>query len=319
MATIKKRNGKYQVLIRRKGHAPAYKTFSSLPTAKKWVRITEADMERGLFQPIPDISVAEILKRYEREIVPQHKNAARHEKYRLDRLRSVFGKLPVAGLRPSLVARYRDERLDIVSPATVRRELVILRSALNIAIRDWGVCLPSNPVAQITLPKDKSQRIRRLERVEESKLIEKSNTQLRRLIIVAIETGMRRGEILNIKRSHIDLLKRVLFIPSTKTDTPRTIPLSTVAVSALREQLSASQSESGGVIPLHEQPLFSYSPNGVTGGFLKLCRKVGIEDLRFHDLRHEATSRLFEKGLTQWRWQQLLGTKTPRCCCAIRI
>ena len=99
--------------------------------------------------------------------------------------------------------------------------------------------------------------MRRLERDEESKLIEKSNSQLRRLIIVAIETGMRRGGILNIKRSHIDLLKRVLFIPSTKTDTPRTIPLSTVAVNTLREQSSASQSESGGVIPLHEHP---YSP-----------------------------------------------------------
>ena len=162
MATIKKRNGKYQVLIRRKGHTPAYKTFSSLPAAKKWVRITEADMERGLFQPIPDISVAEILKRYEREIVPQHKNAVRHEKYRLDRLRSVFGRLSVADLRPSLVAKYRDERLNTVAPATVRRELVILRSILNMAIRDWGVCLPSNPVSQITIPKDTNQRVRRL-------------------------------------------------------------------------------------------------------------------------------------------------------------
>ena len=220
MATIKKRNGKHQALIRRKGQTPSYKTFSNLSAAKKWIRITEVDMERGLFQPIPDISVAEILKRYEREIVPQHKNAVRHEKYRLGQLRSVFGKLPVAGLRPSLVASYRDERLGIVSPATVRRELVILRSALNIAIWDWGMCLPSNSVGQIALPKDKSQRIRRLERDEESKLIEKSNSQLRRLIIVAIETGMRRGEILSIKRSHIDLSKHALLVPTTKTDTP---------------------------------------------------------------------------------------------------
>ena len=80
MATIKKRNGKHQALIRRKGQTPAYKTFSNLSAAKKWIRITEADMERGIFQPLPDISVAEILKRYEREIVPQHKNAVRHEK-----------------------------------------------------------------------------------------------------------------------------------------------------------------------------------------------------------------------------------------------
>ena len=123
---------------------------------------------------------------------------------------------------------------------------------------------------------------------------------------------MRRGEILNIKRSHIDFPKSVLPIPSTKTDTPRTIPLSTDAVTVLREQLRASQGESGGGIPLHEQPLFSYSPNGVTGGFLKLCRKVGIEDLRFHDLRHEATSRLFEKGLNPVEVATITGHKDTR-------
>ena len=238
MATIKSRNGKYQVLIRRKGYTPAYKTFSNLPAAKKWIKITEADMERGLFNPIPDISVAEILKRYERDVLPKHKNAVRHEKYRLKRLRSVFGRLSVVDLRPSLVAKYRDERLRAVSPATVRRELVILRSILNMALKDWGVCLPSNPVSQITIPRDTNQRMRRLEPNEESRLLERSSSPLRRLITIAIETGMRRGEILNIKNSHIDLQKSVLLIPSTKTDTPRTIrgPLSTDAVTVLREQ-----------------------------------------------------------------------------------
>ena len=76
--------------------------------------------------------------------------------------------------------------------------------------------------------------------------------------------------------------------------------------------MRASQGESGGVIPLHEQPLSSYSPNGVTGVFLKLCRKVGIEDLRFHDLRHEATSRLFEKGLNPAEVATITGHKATR-------
>ena len=76
--------------------------------------------------------------------------------------------------------------------------------------------------------------------------------------------------------------------------------------------MRASQSESRGVIPLHEPPLFSRSPNGVTGGFLRLCRKVGIEDLRFHDLRHEATSRLFEKGLNPVEVATITGHKDTR-------
>ena len=168
--------------------------------------------------------MAEIFKRYERDVLPKHKNAVRHEKYRLKRLRSVFGRLSVADLRPSLVAKYRDERLNTVSPATVRRELVILRSILNMAIKDWGVCLPSNPVSQINIPRDTNQRMRRLEPIEESRLLERSNSLLRRLIIIAIETGMRRGKILNIKKNHIDFQKSVLLIPTTKTDQPRTIP-----------------------------------------------------------------------------------------------
>ena len=76
--------------------------------------------------------------------------------------------------------------------------------------------------------------------------------------------------------------------------------------------MRVSQRQSEGVIPLHEQPLFSYSPNGVTGGFLKLCRKVGIHDLHFHDLRHEATSRVFEKGLNPVEVATITGHKDTR-------
>jgi integrase len=139
-----------------------------------------------------------------------------------------------------------------------------------------------------------------------------ANDQLQRIIIVALETGMRRGEILNIKKSDINYSKSVLLIPLTKTDTPRTIPLSSRAITALRAQLRASQRHSGGVISLHEPPLFSYTPRGLSGAFLKLCRKTGIDDLHFHDLRHEATSRFFEKGLNPVEVATITGHKDTR-------
>ena len=123
---------------------------------------------------------------------------------------------------------------------------------------------------------------------------------------------MRRSEILNIKKSHIDFQKSVLLIPTTKTDTPRTIPLSTDAVTVLREQLRASQSGYEGVIPLREPTVFDYKPRGLSGEFLKLCRRKGIENLHFHDLRHEATSRLFEKGLNPVEVATITGHKDPR-------
>ena len=144
----------------------------------------------------------------------------------------------------------------------------------------------------ITLPKADKARIRRLEAGEEQRLLIDANDQLQRIITLALETGMRRGEILNIKKSHIDLTLRTLFIPSTKTNEPRTIPLSSAAIASLRGQMRVSQRQSQGVISLHEPPFFAYKPRGVSGEFSKLCRRTGIDDFHFHDLRHEATSRL---------------------------
>ena len=123
---------------------------------------------------------------------------------------------------------------------------------------------------------------------------------------------MRRGEILNIKKSHIDLTLKTLLIPSTKTDQHRINPLSTAAIAYLREQMRTSQKHSGRVFALTESPLFSYTARGLSGAFLKLCRKVEINDLHFHDLRHEATSRFFEKGLNPVEVATITGHKDTR-------
>ena len=131
---------------------------------------------------------------------------------------------------------------------------------------------------------------------------------MKRIIIVALETGMQRGEILNIKKSHIDFVRQTLLIPLTKTDTPRTIPLSSRAVEALREQLRGSQN----VLPIREVALFSYTPKNLTQAFRRFCRKHGLENLHFHDLRHEATSRFFEKGLNPVEVATITGHKDTR-------
>ena len=116
---------------------------------------------------------------------------------------------------------------------------------------------------------------------------------------------MRRSEILNIKKSHIDFARQTLLIPLTKTDTPRTIPLSSIAIEAIRIQLRGSQN----VIPIEETTLFSYQPSSLSKAFLRLCRKHGLENLHFHDLRHEATSRFFEKGLNPVEVATITGHK----------
>ena len=164
-----------------------------------------------------------------------------------------------------------------------------MRGAINYGIKEWGINLQNNPVSMVSLPKVGRGRDRRLEQGEEEKLLSASD-ELKRIIIIALETGMRRGEILNIKKSHMDFNLQTLLIPLTKTDTPRTIPLSSKAIAVLREQLRGSQN----VIPMEETTLFSYKPDSVTRAFIRLCKRQGLKNLRFHDLRHEATSRFFE-------------------------
>jgi len=296
MATIRKYRGKFNVQIRKKGYPFISKSFVSLRVAKKWATTTEADMERRLHVVIPDdTTVGELLDRYKREILPTHKGQ-QAERYRIQTLLGFLGDLRLIHLTPKEIAKYRDHRLKEVSPASLKRELVILSRVLTLASRDWGIALPQNPVKMITLPKADKARTRRLEAGEEEKLLQITNQKLRRVIILALETGMRRGEILNIKKSHIDFNKSVLLIPSTKADEPRTIPLSSQALTALRGQLRASQRLFGGVISLVASTVFDYKPRGLSGEFLKLCRRQRIDNLLFHDLRHEATSRLFEKG-----------------------
>jgi len=306
MASIRKRGGKYHVQIRKTGYPALTNTFKSLTTAKRWASATEVDLERHLYVHPSNITLEELLSRYEREVSLRHKGHG-IERYRIRTLKRHLGDQEIATLTASAIAKFRDKRLKTISPASLKRDLVILSSVLNTAIKEWGINLQQNPVSLVSLPKVGRGRDRRLEAGEEEKLLSAFD-ELKRIIIIAMETGMRRGEILNIKKSHIDFNRQTLLIPLTKTDTPRTIPLSSRAIEALREQLRASQN----VIPIEETTLFSYTARGLSGAFLRLCRKHGLENLRFHDLRHEATSRFFEKGLNPVEVATITGHKDTR-------
>ena len=312
MATIRKRGSRYNVQIRKEGYPSITQTFTHRSVAKKWASSIEADMERHLYIEVPDqTTIEELLKRYQRQILPSHKGQ-QVEAYRLGTLKKHLGNLRLIHLTSKEVASYRDIRLQEVSSSSLKRELTILSRVLTIASREWGISIPQNPVKVISLPKADKARTRRIEAGEKERLLQGANPELNRIISLALETGMRRGEILSIKKSHINFPKSVLFISSTKTDEPRSIPLSSQALTALRGQLRASQRMSGEVIPLHELPLFTYSLRGLSGAFLRLCRRLNIDNLHFHDLRHEATSRLFEKGLNPVEVATITGHKDTK-------
>jgi len=186
---------------------------------------------------------------------------------------------------------------------TVKRDLSVLSSAINTAVMEWDIPLDLNPVSRIRFKNADIPRDRRLQHEEEELLLSKAYPCLKRQIIVAIETAMRQGEIYSIKKSDINAHNQTLNIPETKTDKPRTIPLSTRAFKALTEQMRAS----GNVVQMADRPIFEVNRWTEWNRFTRLKEQCGIEDLRFHDLRHEATSRLFERGFNVMEVASITG------------
>ena len=294
MANIRRRQGRWQAQVRRKGYSQVTKTFTSKEAAKRWIKAVETDMERGEFKPRLDMTVGQLIKRYQTDIIPKQK-AHQSALVRCRRLRRMLGKINLSDLSPAHLASYRDERLKSIKPNTLKRELSILSSAINTAIIDWGIPIPSNPVAMTRIPKYDDSRDRRLKNGEEEKLLAIAKPAYQRAIIIAVETAVRRGELLNIRKSHINFDNQTLHIPQTKTDTPRTIPLSTRAIKALKDQIKSISDVN--VVQMDRDPkLFRMSAPMFRHEIHKYRVKLDMEDWRFHDLRHEATSRLFEHG-----------------------
>jgi integrase len=294
MASFRKRNGKWQVQVRRLGHPPITRSFIKKADADTWARQIENQLDRSDLPVDPKqlrtITLGDLLKRY-RDTVTVKKRGVAVERMRIDKIiRHEIGLYCLSRVTPSAIASYRDERLRQVKPETIRRELTILRHLFEVARKDWGLRTTSNPVAQITKPAPGRARERRLQNGEYEKLLTASersrSKQLPSIVKLAIETGMRRGELLAMRWDQINLENSKLHIPDTKNGVPRTIPLSSRAIEILRE------------LPRKGERVFSGSGDALRQAWENLRERAGIENLHFHDLRHEAISRFFERGLS---------------------
>ena len=303
MGSIRTRQGRYQARVRRKGYATVTKTFTSREVAKRWIKSTEIAIEQGEFIRRTNMAVGEMLEKYANEYLPKLKGAAISTQYRVRALKRHFGDIALADLSTSHLAKYRDKRLKTVKPITVKCEMDVLRWVINVAIAEWDVPLQENPCSKIKWKNVDVPRDRIMDDDEEIRLLKHSSPMLAKMIIVAVETAMRLGEICNIRKRDINFHNQTLHIPQTKTDKPRTIPLSKRALKALTDQMRAS----GNVIQLADRPIFDVNRWTEWNRFTKLKEECGIEDLRFHDLRHEATSRLFERGFNVMEVASITG------------
>lgn len=306
MATITKRGRYYQAKIRRKGYPDQSRSFNTAQEARAWARKVESDMDQGIFHDISEarkVTLAQVLQGYSKDVAPMHKgHRAEMSRIRV-LLRDPISEFSLANLTSREVRTYIKRRLKTVCGSTVNRELALLSRVLRYARADCGIRLPDNPLFGVTRPRNNRHRDRRLRPGEEERLIaaitadQERDTQGRYvtgtrnpwilpLVQLAIETAMRRSELLAIHWQHVDLERRVIRLITSKNGHGRAIPLSTKAVAILRD---LPRSEDGRVFPL--------TANALKCAWRRITRAAGLEDLRFHDLRHEATSRYFEKQL----------------------
>jgi integrase len=293
--------------VRREGYPPLSKSFASKADAAAWARDQERAIDRAelptTVRELKGVTVGDLLRRYSETVTPT-KRGAGPEQYRINTLLShSLAQIALNKLSPAAIARYRDDRLKLVQSGAVRRELAIVQHCFEVAKREWGLPIPANPVRQIATPEAQKPRERRLEDDESNILASAalaSAWYLRPLIVLAIETGMRRGELLSIRWKDVDQTTRTIRILKTKNGHPRTVPLTPKAV----EILASLEKKDERVLPV--------TPNAVRLAWERLRKRAGIVDLRLHDLRHEAVSRFFEYGLTVPEVALISGHRDPR-------
>lgn len=218
------------------------------------------------------------------------------------RLVAVFGHLKLSEVTTEKVSDYRDKRLESVKPATVYQELALMRKMFNIARREWK-WVKDNPVADLSFSVGrKNARDRWLTLEEELRLLKFSTNPswLNTLLLTALHTGMRRGEILNLKWQDVDFKRRLIVVQSSKNGEKRSIPMSKALQNVLQYQ--RIKHISGRVFPVAVRSL--------RVAYEKALNKAGIEDFRFHDLRHTFATRLVQRGVDLYRVKELLGHKT---------
>ena len=307
MASIYRRGPyQWQVLIRRKGYPTQARVFETKAEAEDWAKTTESEMVRGVFvsrKEAENTTLEEALTRYQKEI-SENKKGAYQESRRIENFKNhKIGKRFLATIQGKTIAEFRDERLGEVSEATVRRELVILSNLFEIVRKEWGMGGIQNPVRSINLPSGRgNERERRLTETEEKALLEgckEYGGEIHSIVVFAIETAMRRSEIANMVWNNVDLKEMVVRRVGGKNNSFRTVPLSDLAVGMLK---SMPRQLSGKIWAMEDQSIthaFVRVRDRLREAYEKEREEKRTEpdpaylvDLTFHDLRHEATSRL---------------------------
>lgn len=302
------------------------KTFNTKADAEAWARLIEGEMDRGAFVSRAEAegtTLMDGLERYALEITPKKKGAAQ-ELIRIKRWqKNALGVRYLSNIKGSDMAKFRDDRrAEGKAENTIRLDLALLSHFFETARKEWGMESLTNPVKNIKLPGGSKQRDRRLNSDELSyltKAVMKGSRPIALSIIeLAIHTAMRQSEILGLTWETIDFNRKVAFLADTKNGESRMVPLSSKALAVLNSL--ARPIDGGKIFKISQDRLIRTFQRACIVGraqYVKDCveselkpSEEFLEDLRFHDLRHEATTRLFELGLDMMEVASISGHKS---------
>lgn len=332
MATIESRpntagNNSYRVKIRLKGHPVQYASFSRLTDARRWAQNTESAIREGRHFKTNESkrhTLADAIARYKDEVMPR-KAGSQSQSFQLNWWKDQLGAYTLADISPALLTQCREKLLrehvpsrskkevkpptGLHKPATVVRYLAIISHVFSIAVKEWQWC-EENPVKKISKPKEARGRDRFLDDKERAELLEKCKasdcTILYTIVVLALSTGMRRGELMQLHWKQIDFANECIRLEKTKNGDRRTIPLTGHALALLEDHGKVIRIDTSLVFP----SAMGTTPLTIEKPWRKALKESGIVNFRFHDLRHSAASYLAMNGASLIEIAAVLGHRT---------
>lgn len=315
MASIQKRNGSYRVRIKRTGKSTLSQTFLTRNEALQWVKETQAKVDLGLYEEAPirslkTFSQAAICYRDTHSI---HKKIVRSETYRLNILIKRWGNLSIEEVNKAAILELRDDLLrNGRSGDTINHYFNTLSKLFQMLNDEWDLDV-ANPIKGVKRMPPSKGRTKRIHGDIEQQLLDSckqlSLHLLGSIIQFAIQTGMRRGELMGLTWADIDIPNRRAYLHCTKNGDPRQVPLSQAAIAAINNIPKDASGKVFSISLIQLRTQFEKARNHSKSNF----KVVGInpfEDLRFHDLRHEALSRLSDSGLNVIELSHVSGHRT---------
>src|SRR5215831_984384 len=317
MATIERRTSHgqnvYYVKVRRKGYPPQSATFHKLSDAKRWAQMTEGAIVDGRYFSPNDAkrhTINDLLARYRQDVLPHKRSSTVYNQvYHLQWWEAQLGHYALSEITPALIVEYRDKLARTRENSTVRRYLAVLSHAFTVAVQEWE-WVNENPFHKVSKPKEPRGRVRFLSEDERQRLLDSCqvsrNSSLYTIVILALSTGARRGELLSLHWSDVDLKRGMLTFRKTKNGETRAVPLTGYALDVLAHHTKLCRLDTTLVFPERT----GTRPMSIREAWKFTVQRAGITNFRFHDLRHSAASYLAMGGASLAEIAEVLGHKT---------